>query len=396
MTKLEAALRYAGEGLWVFPVHSVVAGKCTCGKASCKPAGKHPRTRSGHKAATTDSEEIERWWTDWPEANIGIATEPSRLVVLDVDVREGRRGEESLERLQRLHEPLPATRTVKTGSGGSHRYFRSNGTQVRSGTLSGFPDIDIKARGGYVVAPPSDHITGGCYSLATPADYPIADFPAWLAALRSADSRATPASSPPRSSAPPGPDTIPPGSRNKTLTSMAGGMWQQGLSQAAILAALETENRDRCQPPLEPDEVDGIVKSITTRYSEGPSYRGGIFLPRELQDRLRPYADQHRVMQYLIERADWTPAAFGQVEISFRELGNALATEWNRVRAPLQPSAVKRALEALVEKGLIEVLGTRPRTRIAVLNFQQFRGIPVGVYRWPSWDLEQHGTGISP
>ncbi len=70
---LEHALAYAGHGWAVFPLHSVEAGRCSCGKGNCKRAGKHPRTPKGFKDASTDQAVIRQWWDNSPTANIGIA-----------------------------------------------------------------------------------------------------------------------------------------------------------------------------------------------------------------------------------------------------------------------------------------------------------------------------------
>ena len=71
MSKLEAALAYAERGCHVFP---------------CVPGAKRPLVGGGFKAATLDPEQIRRWWTEHPDANIGIATGSiSNLVVIDID-----------------------------------------------------------------------------------------------------------------------------------------------------------------------------------------------------------------------------------------------------------------------------------------------------------------------
>ena len=53
---LDAALSYAERGFAVLPLHSIHLGAlCTCGSATCKSAGKHPRTTNGVKDASTNS-----------------------------------------------------------------------------------------------------------------------------------------------------------------------------------------------------------------------------------------------------------------------------------------------------------------------------------------------------
>ena len=73
--KLKSALRAARRGWFVFPLHGIRRGKCTCGKRDCDlNAGKHPRTAHGFKDATRDAAQIHAWWSRWPDANVGIVT----------------------------------------------------------------------------------------------------------------------------------------------------------------------------------------------------------------------------------------------------------------------------------------------------------------------------------
>jgi Bifunctional DNA primase/polymerase, N-terminal len=88
----ERARQYASSlGLRVLPFHTCVDGACTCQRGrACERPGKHPMTAHGVKDGTTNLDQIEKWWTDSPNANIGIATCPeSGLLVLDVDPRNG-------------------------------------------------------------------------------------------------------------------------------------------------------------------------------------------------------------------------------------------------------------------------------------------------------------------
>ena len=156
-----AALDLVRRGFAVFPVHSIRKdGGCTCGKQDCGSIGKHPKTTHGVDEATHDEKQIKRWWTLWPDANIGIATgTKSGCVVLDVD---GEVGMESLRKLEEIHGPLPATLISNTGGGGKHffvTYDPAIGNSV--GTIA--PGIDTRGDGGYVVAPPSTHKSGRKY-----------------------------------------------------------------------------------------------------------------------------------------------------------------------------------------------------------------------------------------
>lgn len=163
-----AAVVYARRGWPVFPCHSPIARRvaCTCGMPDCASPGKHPRVRNGLHAATTDEAQVRRWWNRWPTANVGIRTgEASGLVVVDVDPAHG--GTDSLQRLVDAHGRFfDDTRTVRTGGGGWHFYFRHPGELVRNDTGRRLgPGIDVRGHGGYVLAPPSAHSSGNRYEL---------------------------------------------------------------------------------------------------------------------------------------------------------------------------------------------------------------------------------------
>src|SRR5262245_23651589 len=113
---LDAALSYAARGWRVFPCHTPTKDGCSCRQA-CSRTGKHPRTKNGLKDATTDTATIQRWWQQWPQANIAIATGAvSGLVVLDEDTYKG--GDQSRIDLERSYGPFPETVQQLTGGGG--------------------------------------------------------------------------------------------------------------------------------------------------------------------------------------------------------------------------------------------------------------------------------------
>ena len=176
---IDAAVVYARRGWAVFPCHAAgpVSG-CTCGVADCSSPGKHPRVRGGLHAASTDVSTIRRWWARWPRANVGVRTgRASGLVVVDIDPGHG--GDETLTELVADLGPLPDGRTVRTGSGGRHLYFRHPGGLVRNdaGRVIG-RGIDLRGDGGYVIAPPS-RSPGGAYAVVAHGGT-IPDLPEWL------------------------------------------------------------------------------------------------------------------------------------------------------------------------------------------------------------------------
>jgi len=156
----ETAAEYARRGWAVIPLHTPEQGVCSCGKAACGSPGKHPRTMNGLKDASADPAQAARWWSMWPEANIGIVCGAvSGLVVIDVD---GPDGEETLEALEADIGPLPETVEALTGKG-RHLYFNHPGVEIRpsAGVLGSA--LDVRGDGGYVVGPPSLHYTGRRY-----------------------------------------------------------------------------------------------------------------------------------------------------------------------------------------------------------------------------------------
>ncbi|WP_214852040.1 MULTISPECIES: bifunctional DNA primase/polymerase [unclassified Exiguobacterium] len=51
----KAALAYASKLNWsVFPLHTLNKNHCFCQNPNCQSPGKHPRTKNGLKAATTN------------------------------------------------------------------------------------------------------------------------------------------------------------------------------------------------------------------------------------------------------------------------------------------------------------------------------------------------------
>jgi hypothetical protein len=153
----------------------------------CENPGKHPMTLNGHLDATVDHEIIEGWWGRHPTANVGIACGASRRVVLDVDPRH--HGDDELAvLLAEEGQTLPETWTVGTSRGGSHVHLGWP-AEIPNDPPPRFvrnlcPGVEVKAAGGYVVAPPSLHVTGDRYQFligAGPSDLRTpAMCPAWL------------------------------------------------------------------------------------------------------------------------------------------------------------------------------------------------------------------------
>jgi hypothetical protein len=271
---LRAALAYASRGWSVLPLHTPEKdGTCSCRQGNCGSAGKHPRTLHGLKDASTDAATIRNWWATWPRANVGVATGPSGLVVLDVDPDKG--GDESLGGLVAAHEQLPTTVVAVTGGGGGHYFFRNpGGVRNSAGNLG--DGLDIRGEGGYVVVPPSLHASGRQYAWEVsghPDDVLPADPPEWLVGLAKGGGRAPRESSGAGTTAGAAPGAgdvtaIPEGKRNDILFRFGCELRARGLSDDLVLAALHEANAERCDPPLDEGEVRRIAASVA-RYARG-------------------------------------------------------------------------------------------------------------------------------
>ena len=192
----EAAQAAAERGWQVFPVRPGVK--------------KPPAVRRWEQRATADADRIARCWAH-DAYNIGIATGPSGLVIIDLDVPHGTAdrppsgwdasgvvtGWDALALLAERHGQRLTldTFTVATPTGGTHLYYTAppgaglRNTNGHPTTGGGLPAtalgwlIDTRAGGGYVIAPGSTTPTG---AYTTANDAPAAPLPTWLATLLSA------------------------------------------------------------------------------------------------------------------------------------------------------------------------------------------------------------------
>lgn len=178
MTLLRAALDYAGMGWPVFPVYGLRNGRCACG-SDCGSPAKHPLRElvpNGLKNATVEADWVHDWWQRFPSANIGLRTGDA-FDVLDVD---GDEGAESMRALLAAHGALPAGPRSRTGGGGRHLLFAPTGIGNRAGVVT---KVDWRGRGGYIVAPPSVHISGRAYKWLNGPEKAAPEAPAWLRAV---------------------------------------------------------------------------------------------------------------------------------------------------------------------------------------------------------------------
>ncbi len=210
-----------------------------------KPQTKVPSTMHGFKEATTEAEKIERWWKKQPKSNIGIAT-GNGLTVIDID------SEEALDYAQQLG--LPDTLTARSGrnSAGQHHYFSGD----LPNKLKVHPEFDVQGLGAYIVAPPSVHPkTHAVYEWTTKPDHPLAPVPDWPLEARERPSEPIQADD----------GKFAEGGRNKGLYKLASAMRGIGMTGEELVIALLVANEQRCDPPLDDQEVKSIAASALRR-----------------------------------------------------------------------------------------------------------------------------------
>ncbi len=270
-TLLDYAEKYLNLGFEVIPLHYPTKRQngfvCSCGATNCNSPAKHPvgiLVASGSKSGTSDFNLVRQWFGNraW---NLGIVTgRRSNLIVLDVDPRDG--GEESLAILEKEHGSLPPTIRFLTGGGGQHILFRHPGGIVPNSASKIGNGLDIRGEGGFVVAPPSQHISGRTYAISVdhhPDDCALANPPSWLARVANYSGGRIAVSDDEwrkRTGSP-----IPEGMRNDSLARIAGHLLAHRINLHVCLDLILSVNATRCDPPLSEQEVTVIVASIARR-----------------------------------------------------------------------------------------------------------------------------------
>lgn len=185
---LSAALDAAARGWPVIPLRPGGKRPALHGESSCTGSGE---CAAGHRKweqrATTDPDRIRTAWAAGP-FNVGIATGPAGLLVVDLDVPKGKGSSDApcgattfTALCERAGHTVPATYRVRTASGGAHLYFTApDGVRLTNTQDLLGPHIDTRAGGGYVVAPGST-TNAGAYAVTDPA--PVAPLPGWLLTL---------------------------------------------------------------------------------------------------------------------------------------------------------------------------------------------------------------------
>ena len=161
-----AAIKIAKDGFKIFPCNDK----------------KQPLVKNGFHAATNNVNQINEWWTKWPNAAIGMPTGAvNGFWVVDCDVKNGNGILEFLNICKEHNYNPDNTYIVETQSGGLHYYFEfEQDSPISNSAKIIAPNIDIRGDGGYVIVPPSC-INGKIYKVNN--NKTIQTAPSWLIEL---------------------------------------------------------------------------------------------------------------------------------------------------------------------------------------------------------------------
>ncbi|MFC8090768.1 bifunctional DNA primase/polymerase [Streptomyces sp. NPDC057301] len=185
---LRAALDAAERGWYVFPLRPGSKRPALHGEAACRYTGD---CANGHlkweQRATRDPERIRTTWWSAPY-NVGVATGPSNLLVVDLDMPKHKGSSDApsgaatfAALCERAGQPVPDSYRVRTASGGEHLYFTApDGLHLTNTARTVGELVDTRAWGGYVVAAGSVTPAGGYEALCGSVAAPL---PVWLQSI---------------------------------------------------------------------------------------------------------------------------------------------------------------------------------------------------------------------
>jgi hypothetical protein len=231
-----------------------------------KPRAKVPMvTWQTYQTELADESQVLEWFTQWPDANVGIVTgKISGITVVDTDTDAG------YGAVSKYLPPLFLTPTARTQKGGRHLYFKyvpglSNKVRVIDG-------VDVRGDGGFVVAPPSEGELGS-YEWIEGSGLGMVDIeempPALVAALKggNGDTAGAPAPKPPVRVLTP--EHLKAGSRNDTVYHFAISMVKGGITTKGELMTACVPIGTGCTPPLTEAEIgticDSALKHVPSR-----------------------------------------------------------------------------------------------------------------------------------
>jgi hypothetical protein len=254
-------------------------------------------------------EEIEQWWRNFPNAGVGVVTgKVSNLIVLDVDTKKGADA-------NHVYRTFPTDLVVRTGSGGGHFYYQypSSSDHIPNvvGKKDGHPTgYDLRADGGYVVAPPSLHPSGRRYEWITTGKRPADATPQLLKFIlpKTELNGGTTSTEPWLADALQG---VGEGARDDTCARLAGYFLSKGLPEDVVIEQLRLWNERNDQSGTEFTDADILktVKSVQrtrARRPMGPkSQPEGRNLEDGPEDLLRLMSLQQYMTDYGAQEVSW-------------------------------------------------------------------------------------------
>lgn len=119
----------------------------------CVRNAKEPLLRKWPALASDDEAQIRAWAAEFENCNWGVVPHLAGCFVLDLDRKNGKDGLAELAKLAEAHGfDIPDTLVVETPSGGLHIYLAGEAANSADKIA---PGIDVRGRGGYVLAPGS-------------------------------------------------------------------------------------------------------------------------------------------------------------------------------------------------------------------------------------------------
>lgn len=245
--------------------------------------GKKPVISKWQINATSNIETIKKQWES-EDYNIGILTGKTggNIVVIDCDIKEDINGINNLQNyLKEKGIDLPNTLSATSGKGGKHYYFKTN-IDIKSRTNYPCKGVDIRGKGGLIIAPPSLHENGNRYKWDN--SYDIAPLPPILETILQEDiSKSTnKIKQSKKDNTLIENDIISIGERNITLFKIASKLFKTGLSYEVVSNFIQQENDNRCEKPLSKDELKILLDSSFKYYQPTNNHNkifGGKYKP---------------------------------------------------------------------------------------------------------------------
>ncbi len=322
--------------------------------------GKIPCIKNWTENPICSKEELDKRWTaQYDHDNILIVT-GNGLLVIDCDIKLDKNinGLNSLNNfLNEKQIKLPQTLSATTGSGGKHFYFRTNSKNIKNRVnLFNLGGIDIRANKGGVVAPPSIHANGNPYTWDNSCDIALLppeleDILIYYDEYKKENSKKDKSISSKENKTKEKKlksgsfkesyrvtGVIYEGERNETLFRLGSLLKDLGLSDETIYETLKSENKLKCQPMLDNEEINLICTSIEKFTHEEFKTKG---LCSIYDKKINPTAQA--VYYYL-----WWRALFlknNTVYVSQEEIGSAVGIK--------SMSVIRQATKILQDRELI-------------------------------------------